>query len=129
VIWLVRSFDPVCDANVAIHQASASRARRGRGRGFQVLVHYPLCVDAVLAPDAIGQGEVDCGRLYPELGDVLPLCLQKGEVGEERGDFVATRGRDELEQETSLVAAPFVEAHCPVDAPGRELSHAQAAGS
>ena len=38
-------------------------------------------------------------------------------------------GRGELEQETSLVAAPLVEAHCPLDAPERELPHVQAAGS
>jgi len=41
------------------------------------------------------------------------LGLQEWEVGEERGDLVAARGRDELEQQTSLVAAPLVEAHSP----------------
>jgi len=86
-------------------------------------------VDAVPARDAIGQGAVDLGRLYPQLGDALPLRLQECEVSEERGDLVTARGRVELEQETSLVAAPLVEAHCPLDAPERELSHAQAAGS
>jgi hypothetical protein len=67
-------------------------------------------VDAVPAPDALGQGEIDPGRLYPELGDALPLGLQEREADEERGDLVAARGRDELKQETSLVAAPLVEA-------------------
>jgi hypothetical protein len=86
-------------------------------------------VDAVPAPDAVGQGEIDFGRLYPQLGDALPLGLQDGEVGEKRGDLVTARGRDELKQETSLVAASLVEADRPVDAPERELSHAQAAGS
>lgn len=65
----------------------------------------------------------------PRAGDVLPPGLQEGEAGEERGDLVAAREGDELEQDTSLVAAPLVEAHRPVDAPDRELSHAQAAGS
>ena len=98
---------------VAIHQASGLTIEARPGQGVQVPVHYPLCVDAVPVPDAIGQGEVDSGRLYPELGDVLPLGLQEREAGEERGDLVAARGRDELEQETSLVAAPLVEALFP----------------
>jgi hypothetical protein len=51
------------------------------------------------------------------------------EIGEERGDLVAARRRRELEQQTSLVAATLVEADRLVDAPERELSHAQAAGS
>ena len=113
----------------AIDHARASRSRRGPGSRVQVPVHDPLRVDPVPAPDAAGQGDIDPGRLYPQLGDALPLGLQEREAGEKRGDLVAARGRDELEQETSLVAASLVEADRPVDAPERELSHAQAAGS
>jgi len=83
-------------------------------------------VDPVPAPDAAGQGDIDPGRLYPQLGDALPLGLQEREAGEKRGDLLSARGRDELEQQTSLVAASLVEADRPVDAPERELPHAQA---
>lgn len=60
-----------------------------------------MCVDAVTAADAVGQGEVDFGGLHPELGNVLPLGLNEREVSEERGDLVAAGRRRELEQETS----------------------------
>ena len=83
----------------------------------------------VPAPDALGQGLVDPGRLHPQLGDALPLRLQERKVSEERGDLVTARGRDELEQQTPLVAAPLVEPHRPLDAPERELLNAKAAGS
>jgi hypothetical protein len=95
----------------------------------EILLHRPLCVDAFSAPDAVGPGEIDSGCLHPQLGDLLPLCLEEREVGEERGNFVAARRRGELQEQTSLVAAPLVEANRGVDAPERELSNAQTAGS
>jgi hypothetical protein len=83
-------------------------------RRVQVLVHHPLCRDAIPAADAIDQGAVDAGRLYPQLRDALPLRLQECEVSEERDDLVAARGRGELEDETSLIAAPLVKANRPL---------------